>query len=948
MLLILLTEKAENEHNSVLQEFQQAKDQLLKVLVQVKDKTKLVLKNRLVSFVQTVYHFYNNAQKIITDLWPNLQQLLESFSLDTQPDVNSSSREDNSPLKLETTEAYSSPTSTPTPNTSPCPCPSQYGVPEITFTDDTSTSPLSPSPNLEDLQDNPHSNSLNNLSLGPGLPRSFSLPAPKCALEELADTEEPDSFVSNLLKEAETNTFNVRKVTRNLSKRRKVLAINLPQQVVLVGDYLKKKWTSLDLLQVIKSLKHPKRAKIFFTRLELYMTFSFDSKLSREKFCEFAYLLLHKKKTFPFLDTIQVFVGTWNIGETAPPNNLESWVPREKYDVYAIGVQECEYIPRHGYNTPEADWFGQLKEHLGENFIKVAGVSLGQIRLIVFSRREHYYCITHIKKGTEATGIANMIGNKGAAAISFNFFETRLCFVSSHLAAHQEKCAERKHNYYSIIKGLKLTTPPLDIVNSFHHLFWFGDLNYRIDYSRERVLELLGNKDWEGLYQGDQLARERGVGAAFVDFEEGPLLFPPTYRYARGTRTYDEERIPAWCDRILWKSLPNTTRLKQLSYGCTDKIMTSDHIPVYSTFEVKVVQHNTFRGQVQYSLVFSDLRATFLPTLKEKKNSFCDLVLDVFSDYAQDSITTSIQQKTLTPCWESHQIPPVHFITTNKDFLGQQHLYFLLRDHRDKELGVAVISLAEVCNTTEAVRFAVELLWAGKSKGCVSGSAKLVTNHGTLSPMTSTTTPTNEGTTHQQVTSVPTPRKVSSPPVLLSTLETRKRTKSLTKNPVIEQRKPVSLSYFNNPTLNQIECDPDDTNREEMHSLVRSAPIPIMSLYATTPNRTNSSDENQKYSLKSQRKSASDQTNITSTGTGTGLGVPTLTLPIYTGTGGSSVGHQRNSPRRGAGAVAGTSPGSGSGLVSGSDAVRDSVSPPRQTARGFRALLSPRGGNNPP
>lgn len=37
--------------------------------------------------------------------------------------------------------------------------------------------------------------------------------------------------------------------------------------------------------------------------------------------------------------------------------------------------------------------------------------------------------------------------------------------------------------------------------------------------------------------------------AAFVGFEEGPLIFPPTYRYDVGTDSYDtseKSRIPAW------------------------------------------------------------------------------------------------------------------------------------------------------------------------------------------------------------------------------------------------------------------------------------------------------------------------------------------------------------------------------------------------------------------
>ena len=71
------------------------------------------------------------------------------------------------------------------------------------------------------------------------------------------------------------------------------------------------------------------------------------------------------------------------------------------------------------------------------------------IRLVCFVRRDHYFKITRVRTATVATGLANVIGNKGGAAICFNFYDVRMCFVGAHLAARidRKRLEVRNQNY---------------------------------------------------------------------------------------------------------------------------------------------------------------------------------------------------------------------------------------------------------------------------------------------------------------------------------------------------------------------------------------------------------------------------------------------------------------------------------------------------------------------
>ena len=86
-------------------------------------------------------------------------------------------------------------------------------------------------------------------------------------------------------------------------------------------------------------------------------------------------------------------------------------------------------------------------------------------------------------------------------------------------------------------------------VKSHDYVFWCGDLNYRIDMSNDRCRSLINERNWAELLQQEQLSIQRDEQMVFKEFNEAPILFPPTYKYNLYEDTYDRSekcRVPAW------------------------------------------------------------------------------------------------------------------------------------------------------------------------------------------------------------------------------------------------------------------------------------------------------------------------------------------------------------------------------------------------------------------
>ena len=116
-----------------------------------------------------------------------------------------------------------------------------------------------------------------------------------------------------------------------------------------------------------------------------------------------------------------------------------------------------------------------------------------------------------------------------------------------------------------------------------------GDLNYRIDQRRDMAVSSVQQNTFQNLLIHDQLTKEMKTNIRLRSFMEGPITFPPTYKYDVHSTEYDtseKRRIPAWCDRVLWRAR-DATRVEQLHYRRYEPDI-SDHRPISAGFRVLV------------------------------------------------------------------------------------------------------------------------------------------------------------------------------------------------------------------------------------------------------------------------------------------------------------------------------------------------------------------------
>uniref|UniRef100_A0A8D3DQ65 phosphatidylinositol-3,4,5-trisphosphate 5-phosphatase n=1 Tax=Scophthalmus maximus TaxID=52904 RepID=A0A8D3DQ65_SCOMX len=517
-------------------------------------------------------------------------------------------------------------------------------------------------------------------------------------------------------------------------------------------------WTTFThdkIRQLIKSQRVQNKLAIVFEKEKdksQRKDFIFASAKKREAFCQLLQLMKNKHSNQDEPDMISIFIGSWNMGSVPSPKSVASWVLCRglgktldemtvtiPHDLYVFGTQENSVCDREWVESLRA----MLKDQTELDYKPIAVQTLWNIKIAVLVKPEHENRISHVGMSSVKTGIANTLGNKGAVGVSFMFNGTSFGFVNCHLTSGNEKIARRNQNYLDILRLLSLGDKQLssfDISLRFTHLFWLGDLNYRLDMDIQEILNYINRKEFDPLLKVDQLNLEREKNKVFLRFAEEEISFPPTYRYERGSRdTYVWQKqkatgmrtnVPSWCDRMLWKSYPET-HIVCNSYGCTDDIVTSDHSPVFATFEVGVTSQFVSKkglpkSSEQAYIEFESIEAIVKTASRTKFFiEFYSTCLEEFKKSYENDSQSSDNINFLRVGWSNKQLTTLKPLLSEIEYLQDQHLLLTVKSLDGYEsYGECVLALKSMIGST-AQQFHTYLSHRGEETGNIRGSMRV-------------------------------------------------------------------------------------------------------------------------------------------------------------------------------------------------------------------------------
>ncbi|XP_028807480.1 type II inositol polyphosphate 5-phosphatase 15 [Neltuma alba] len=356
-----------------------------------------------------------------------------------------------------------------------------------------------------------------------------------------------------------------------------------------------------------------------------------------------------KEFLYTKIENLKILTGTWNVGQgKASQDSLTSWLGSVASDagIVVVGLQEVEMgagflamsaaketVGLEGSSVGQW-WLDMIDKTLdeGSTFERVGSRQLAGLVVAVWVRNNIKFHVGDVDAAAVPCGFGRTIGNKGAVGLRIRVYDRVMCFVSCHFAAHLDAVSRRNADFDHVYRtmsfsrstnlinaaaaGTSSAVPMCRGTNSPEGMpdlseadmvVFLGDFNYRLDgISYDEARDFVSQRCFDWLRERDQLRAEMEAGNVFQGMREAIITFPPTYKFERhqvGLAGYDsgeKKRIPAWCDRILYRdsrssfvadcSLECPVVSTVLQYEACMDVTDSDHKPVRCIFTTDIAR----------------------------------------------------------------------------------------------------------------------------------------------------------------------------------------------------------------------------------------------------------------------------------------------------------------------------------------------------------------------
>ena len=361
-----------------------------------------------------------------------------------------------------------------------------------------------------------------------------------------------------------------------------------------------------------------------------------------------------KEKEFTKYNNFIIYIGSWNIGGKNLNNALDitNWliafknqlnnVNDDNYgqkelrpDIYFLGFEEI--IDLNATNimiSSNKDKKESIKSIISEAFTSIPSTNEEYDPYILIKELDlvGLYFLSYVKQSVMKniknldtqfikSGLMGNIGNKGSILMRFNINDTNLAISCNHLTAGTQYYETRRNQIIDIL-NTSFSKYPNKNFKDYDYYFLFGDLNFRLDLELNNQLidDLIKNQfkpsyDVSKLLMYDQFYFAQKENSLISQMNEAQIKFLPTYKYCVNENKYNiEKRVPAYCDRILFKKKSETIPI--VYNRCEYNL--SDHKPIYGVYKIKTKIIN----QESKQKILNEIIQNYENNLKENNSGF--------------------------------------------------------------------------------------------------------------------------------------------------------------------------------------------------------------------------------------------------------------------------------------------------------------------------------------